>query len=450
MQGKHEIDMTTGSLSPKIMKFTIPFMFSGMLQTMFNAADNAVIGAFDGSNALAAVGSTGSITNFVINLFMGLAVGTNVVVSNSIGSNQKKTCEETIHTAMCLSLVLGIILGVASFLMTRVFLKFLNCPVEVMDLADIYLKIYFLGIPAISAYNFSSSILRSKGDTQRPLIYLSIAGVLNIVLNLILVIGFRMSTAGVGIATTVSQYLSAYLSVRALTKEEGFCRLDLKKLRIIPHRAALLMKIGIPASVQGLMFSISNISIQSSVNTFGPDAMAGVGAGASLNAIVWNTISAFGQASLAFTAQNYGAKKFDRIKKVYVWSMVLMIACWVVVVLLIQSNLETLLKLFVPNNEKALAYSKLSTRTLTSTYIIAGFMEITVGMIRGLGYSSVPAIISVFGICGIRFIWLVTAFKKFHTFLCLYISYPTTWAITTIALVIYFAMVYKKVVKIHK
>lgn len=449
MQGKHEIDMTTGSLPPKILKFTIPFMFSGMLQTMFNAADNAVIGAFDGSNALAAVGSTGSITNFVINLFMGLAVGTNVVISNSIGSNQKKTCEETIHTAMCLSLVLGIILGIASFLMTRVFLKFLNCPAEVMDLADIYLKIYFLGIPAISAYNFSSSILRSKGDTQRPLIYLAVAGVVNIVLNIILVIGFHMSTAGVGIATTVSQYLSAYLSVRALTKEEGFCRLDLKKLRIIPHRAAILMKIGIPASVQGLMFSISNISIQSSVNTFGPDAMAGVGAGASLNAIVWNTISAFGQASLAFTGQNYGAKKFDRIKKVYLWSMVLMIACWAVVVLLIQSNLEPLLKLFVPHNEKALAYSKLSTRTLTSTYIIAGFMEITVGMIRGLGYSSVPAIISVFGICGIRFIWLVTAFKKFHTFLCLYISYPTTWAITTVGLLIYFSMVYKKLIKAH-
>lgn len=449
MQGKHEIDMTTGSIAPKIMKFTIPFMLSGILQTLFNAADNAVIGAFEGSNELAAVGSTGSITNFVINLFMGLAVGTNVVVSRSIGAKQQKTCEETVHTAMLLSLITGIVLGAAGFVFTRTFLTLLNCPGEVMDLAAIYLKVYFVGMPAISVYNFASSILRSKGDTKRPLVYLMIAGVVNIILNLILVIVFKLSTAGVGIATTASQYLSAYLCVRALTKEDGYCRLDLKKLRIVPHRASMILKIGIPASIQGLMFSISNISIQGSVNTFGADAMAGVGAGSNLNSIVWNTISAFGHASLAFTSQNYGAKKFDRIKKVYLWSIVLMIVCWLAVMVLILTNLETLLRVFLPDNEKALAFSKLSATTLTTTYIIAGFMEITVGMIRGLGYSSVPAVISVFGICGIRFVWLATVFQKWHTFLCLYISYPTTWAITTVMLLIYFAVIYKKLIKAH-
>ncbi len=449
MQRKHEIDMTTGSIAPKIMKFTIPFMLSGILQTLFTAADNAVIGAFEGSNELAAVGSTGSITNFVINLFMGLAVGTNVVLARGIGSKQQKTCEETVHTAMLMSIIIGIFLGAVGFFFTDTFLTLLNCPEEVLSLASIYLKIYFLGMPAISAYNFASSILRSKGDTKRPLIYLAVAGVLNVVLNLILVIVFRLSTAGVAIATTVSQILSAYLSIRALTKEDGFCRLELKKLRIVPHRASLILKIGIPASIQGLMFSISNISIQSSVNTFGADAMAGVGAGANLNSIVWNTISAFGHASLAFTGQNYGAKKLDRIKKVYLWSILLMIACWIVVMVLILTNLELLLKVFLPDNEKALAFSKISSSTLTTTYVIAGLMEITVGMIRGLGYSSVPAVISVFGICGIRFVWLATVFQKWHTFKCLYVSYPTTWAITTVMLLVYFAVIYKKVVKTH-
>ena len=292
-----------------------------------------------------------------------------------------------------------------------------------------------------------ASILRSKGDTKRPLIYLTVAGVLNVLLNLLLVIVFKLSTAGVAIATTISQYLSAYLSIRALTKEEGFCRLEFKKLRIVSHRATLILKIGIPASIQGLMFSISNISIQSSVNTFGADAMAGVGAGANLNSIVWNTISAFGQASLAFTSQNYGAKRLDRIKKVYLWSILLMIACWIVVMVLILTNLELLLKVFLPDNEKALAFSKISSSTLTTTYVIAGLMEITVGMIRGLGYSSVPAVISVFGICGIRFVWLATVFQKWHTFKCLYVSYPTTWAITTVMLLVYFGIVYKKVIK---
>ncbi len=450
MQGKHEIDMTTGSLAPKIMKFAIPYMLTGMLQIMFNAADNAVIGAFDGSNALAAVGSTGSITNFAVNLFMGLSVGTNVILSKAIGSSQKKMCEETVHTAMCLSFAIGIVLAFGGFFLARTFLGFLNCPAEVIDLADIYLKIYFMGMPAISAYNFSSSILRSKGDTQRPLIYLTVAGIVNVALNLLLVIVFKLSTAGVAIATTVSQYISAFLTIRALTKEEDVCRLVLRRLRIIPHVAVKLLKIGVPASIQGLMFSISNISIQGSVNTFGANAMAGVGAASSLNNIVWNTISAFGQASLAFTAQNYGAKKFDRIKRVYLWSIVLMAICWAVVTLVIRLNAVSLLKLFLPTNEHAMEYAKTSCLLLTTTYVVAGLMEVSVGMLRGLGFSAVPAVISVFGICGIRLVWLATAFKKFHTFICLYISYPTTWAVTTIALVIYFFFVYKKIIRIHR
>lgn len=447
MNGKHEIDMTTGALPPKILRFAIPYMLTGMLQIMFNAADNAVIGAFDGSNALAAVGSTGSITNFAVNLFMGLSVGTNVVLSKAIGSSQKKTCEEAVHTAMCLSIIIGVFLSFAGFFLARTFLGFLNCPAEVMDLADIYLKIYFLGMPAISAYNFSASILRSKGDTQRPLIYLSVSGVLNVVLNLILVIVFKLSTAGVAIATTVSQYLSAFLTLRALTRENDMCRLEIKRLRIVPHMAATLLRIGVPASIQGLMFSISNISIQGSVNTFGADAMAGVGAASSLNNIVWNTISAFGQSSLAFTGQNYGARKFKRIKLVYLWSVAIMIGCWALVAIVIRLNAEPLIKLFIPHNINALEYAKTSVFMLSMTYVIAGIMEINVGMLRGLGQSAIPAAISIFGICGIRILWVNTIFTKIHTFRCLYISYPVTWAVTALLLAVCLVVVYKKRIK---
>lgn len=450
MQGKHEIDMTTGALPPKIIKFTIPFMLSAMIQTMFNAADNAVIGAFDGSNALAAVGSTGSITSFAVNLFLGLSVGTNVLIANAIGSGNKKACEQSVHTSVTISLLIGVIVGALCFIFTGTFLNLLNCPEEVFDLAKIYLRTYFIGMPALSAYNFGAAILRSKGDTQRPLVYLVIAGILNVILNLILVIVFKLSTAGVGIATTVSQYLSAFLTLRALTKDEDDCKLIIKELRITRIVALKILKIGIPASIQGLMFSISNLSIQSSVNSFGADAMAGVGAGSSLNHIVYNSISAFGQSALAFTGQNYGARNFGRIKKVYMWNCILMLCSWAIVTLIVRLNTESLLRIFLPDNDNAMAYSRLSTKMLSLTYFLAGFMEVSVGMCRGLGRSTTPAVMSVFGICGIRLLWLATAFKKYHTFVCLYISYPVTWTITTIAVAIYFVLVYRKLLKHHQ
>jgi len=450
MRGKYEIDMTTGSLAPKIIKFTIPFMLSAMLQSFFNSADNAVIGAFDGSNALAAVASTGSITSFAVNLFLGFSVGTNVLVSNAIGAGNKTSCKKSVHTSVALSILIGIVLGILCFLLTRTFLTLLNCPDEVIDLADIYLKMYFIGMPALSVYNSGAAILRSMGDTRRPLVYLLIAGIVNVVLNLVLVIGFDMSTAGVGIATTVSQYLSATLIIITLMKEKSVCHLDIKELKISLPVVSKILRIGIPASVQGLMFSISNLSIQSAVNTFGANAMAGVGGASNINSLMYNSVSSFSHAALAFTGQNYGARKFDRIKKVYMWSNILMLMSWALFAIIVLPNAQFIIRIFLPTNDKAMEFAKISVYTLSTTYFIAGFMEVAIGMARGLGHSTVPAVVSVFGICGIRLVWLETIFKKVPTVSCLYISYPVTWFVTFVAVALYFVYVYKKLLKEHK
>lgn len=445
MSVKNEINMTEGRIMPKILQFTIPLILSGLLQMAFNAADNIVVGQFAGSNALAAVSSTGSITNFVINLFIGLSVGTNMILSNAVGAGNKKTCEETVHTSITLGLLLGVLVGTLAIALCPWIMELLNVPDTIKPLTAKYLNIYFLGAPAILVYNYGSAIMRSTGDTKRPMYYLMFAGVVNVVLNLILVIRFKMSTAGVAIATTVSQYISALLILYAIRKSDGMCKFNFRKMRIVPQKVWLLVKYGIPASIQSLMFSISNISIQTCVNGFGPDAMAGCGSASNIESFVYIITNSVSQATLAFCGQNYGAHKIKRVRKV-ITRCIIFTSLLTIINMSYSIFLSTpLLKVFIPANETAIGYGIQKLSITAYSYILCALMEVFTGALRGLGKSLMPAIISIVGICGLRLLWIATVFEKMPTLLCLYATYPVTWGVTALMQGICLMIVYRKI-----
>lgn len=447
MNIKNEINMTEGRIMPKILRFTIPLILSGLLQMAFNAADNVVIGQFSGSNALAAVSSTSSITNFVINLFIGLSVGTNMILSNAIGAGNRKTCEETVHTSITLGLVLGVIVGAVAIACCPVILKLLNVPEEIRPLTANYLNIYFLGAPAILVYNYGSAIMRSTGDTKRPMYYLMFSGTVNVILNLILVIRFDMSTAGVAIATTVSQYISAIMILYAIRKSDGMCRFNFRKMRIVPQKVWLLVKYGVPASIQSLMFSISNISIQTCVNGFGPDAMAGCGSASNIESFVYIITNSVSQATLAFCGQNYGAHNIKRVRKI-ITRCIILTSLLTIINMSYSIFLSTpLLKIFVPDNPAAVNYGIQKLSITAYSYILCALMEVFTGALRGLGKSLMPAVISILGICGLRLLWIATVFKKIPTLMCLYATYPVTWGVTAIIQGICLWAVYGKIKK---
>ena len=448
MSPKNEINMTEGRIMPKILQFTIPLILSGLLQLAFNAADNVVVGQFAGSDALAAVSSTGSITNFVINLFIGLSVGTNMILSNAIGAGNKRTCDETVHTSITLGVVLGVLVGTFAILLCPWILELLNVPERIKPLTAKYLNIYFLGAPAILVYNYGSAIMRSTGDTKRPMYYLIFAGVVNVTLNLILVIGFNLDTAGVAIATTISQYISALLILYAIRKNDGMCKFNFRRMRIVPGKVWLLVKYGIPASIQSLMFSVSNISIQTCVNGFGPDAMAGCGSASTVESFVYIITNSVSQAALAFCGQNFGAHKIQRVRKVIT-------RCIIFTSLLTIINMsysiflsKPLLGIFIPDNPEAMSYGIQKLSVTAYSYILCALMEVFTGTLRGLGKSLMPAVISIVGICGLRLLWIATVFEKIPTLLCLYTTYPVTWGVTAVIQGICLWIVYRKIKKV--
>ena len=314
----YEIDMCNGPLTGKLLRFAIPLMFSGILQLLFNAADIIVAGRFAGHQALAAVGSTSSLINLLVNVFIGLSVGTNVLCANYIGAKQEKAVSETVHTSVLLSLICGVILIFIGVLLARPLLTLMGTPEDVLNQATLYMRIYFVGMPATMLYNFGAAILRAVGDTKRPLYFLFASGVVNVILNLIFVIVFHLGVAGVAIATVISQCISALLVLRCLIHEEGMYRLHLNKLKIHKNRLILMIRIGLPAGMQGAIFSISNVLIQSSVNSFGSVAMAGNTAASNIEGFIYTAMNAFHQTSISFTSQNYGAGKKKRITRILI------------------------------------------------------------------------------------------------------------------------------------
>lgn len=440
---KYEMDMCNGPLFNKLIIFSIPLILSGMLQLLFNAADIVVVGQFAGETALAAVGCTSSLTNLLVNVFIGLSIGANVLVARFYGAGQKKELDEMIHTAIATSIIAGVILIFAGFFLSRPALALMGTPDDVIDQSVLYMRIYFAGMPAMMLYNFGSAVLRAIGDTKRPLYYLLFAGVINVVLNLIFVIYFHMDVAGVALATVISQIVSAVLVIRCLIKNDGIVRLYLNRLRIVPDKLLKMIRIGVPAGLQGAMFSISNVLIQSSINSFGSIAMAGNTAALNIEGFIYTAMNALHQGAVSFTGQNFGAHKFKRIAKIALICEGMVVAVGIFLSIVVLFFAEPLLSLY-SDGAKVIAYGADRLQVICSTYFLCGMMDVMVGILRGMGYAIAPMIVSLTGVCALRVVWIYTVFEEYRTLKVLYLSYPVTWTITFIIQLIMFLIIYKK------
>lgn len=443
MKKSYEINMCEGPILGKVLIFSIPLMLSGILQLLFNAADVIVVGRFAGSQSLAAVGSTSALINLLINVFMGFSVGVNVLVARYYGGRKERDVSETVHTAVTLSLVCGLILVAVGLALTRPLLELMGTPDDVIDKAVLYMQIYFIGMPANMLYNFGSAILRAVGDTKRPLYYLSAAGVVNVILNLISVIIFHMDVAGVALATIISQAISAVCVLRCLMRHESCLKIRLGELKIHKEKLMGIVKVGLPAGMQGAIFSISNVLIQSSVNSFGSIAMAGNTAAQNIEGFIYNAMVAVYQANLSFTSQNYGAGKFSRINRImFICIGVVSVVGFSIGVLAYGAG-TSLLSIYSSDPE-VIAYGMTRLQIIGLTYFTCGIMDTMVGSIRGIGYSVLPMLVSLTGACLFRIIWIFTIFRWSHTLLTLYISYPASWVLTATAHIVCFFLIRKK------
>ena len=443
---KYEIDMCSGPLLGKIMIFYVPLMLSGVLQLLFNAADIVVVGRFAGNEALAAVGSTGSLTNLIVNLFIGLSVGTNVLVARFYGAKQDGELTETVQTAIATAMAGGIILIFLGFFLSKPALGWMGTPDNVIEHSVLYMRIYFIGMPFMMVYNFGSAVLSAVGDTKRPLYYLLIAGVINVILNLIFVIAFSMGVAGVAAATVISQAVSAALVVRCLIRTDSAYRLELQGIKIVPDKLLKMIQIGVPAGMQGALFSISNVLIQSSVNSFGSVAMAGNTAGSNIEGFVYTAMNAFHQAAISFSGQNYGARKYKRISRVLLICELLVLGVGIVLGNAAYLLGGTLLKLYTVDPE-VIQYGILRMRIICTTYCLCGMMDVAVGALRGMGYAIMPMLVSLTGACLFRVVWIYTVFQSYRTLECLYISYPISWGLTFAVHMVCFVIAFGRLLK---
>ena len=430
------MDMLKGSLWDKILIFTLPIAASSILQQLFNSADVAVVGHFAGSQALAAVGSNSQVISLIINVFLGLSVGANVVIANLLGEGKTKNIREAVHTAISVSFISGFVLIFVGFVLARPILTLMGTPEDVLESAIFYLRIYFAGMPFIMLYNFGSAILRSKGDTQRPLYALIVAGVLNLVLNLIFVICFKMNVGGVGLATLISNAISSILVLIFLLREKSELRVDLRKLCINRTYLLRMIKIGVPAGLQGMVFNFSNVLIQGAINGFGSSAMAGSAAGQNYEFFTFYVVSAFNQTTVTFTSQNMGARQYDRCKKIFK-------LCWLYSV----SIVAVMLTLFVVFREffvglctvdpLAIEYGCIRILVVETFDCLICNYEIGASAMRAMGHSLLPAVETIFGVCVLRIVWILTVFAHFkkileplESFAVLMAVYPVSWIIT--------------------
>lgn len=431
-------DLTSGPLTIKIIKFIIPLMLTGILQLLYNAADSIVVGHYDGSSALAAVSSVGALINLLVNAFMGLSVGAAVVVAQDYGAKDYEGVSKTVHTSYLISIIGGIVVGAIGLIFSRQFLIWMESPEDVLPLSTEYLMIYFAGTPANMAYNFGASILRSVGDTKRPLYFLTISGLVNVVLNLVLVIVFHMGVAGVAYATIISQILSAVMVIVYMMKSKDCVRFVPKNMRIYGDKLKKMLYIGLPAGFQGTVFSLSNVVIQSAVNSFGSLVMAGNGAASSLEGFTYTAMNSVYQASLTFVGQNVGAKKYDRINKVQGVCLVLVTIIGLVFGVTTYCLGEPLLSIYLPNDPEAIPYGIIRMSYIALPYFLCGMMEVMVGGQRGMGMSFIPMINALLGSCVLRIVWISTVFAADPTLFTLYISYPISWAVTTLAHTVFY------------
>ena len=438
--------MLEGPLLSNILTYTIPIILTSILQLLFNAADLVVVGRFCGSISVAAVGATGSLTNLIVNFFIGLSVGTGVTVAQSIGAGDYNTTHRTVHTALPAALACGVLLTFIGVLFSETFLSLMGTPENVLPLSSTYMKIYFAGITFAMVYNFCASILRAAGDTKSPLIYLTIAGIINVILNVIFVTVFHMNVAGVALATTISQGVSAVLVVIALMKRHDACRFTFSNMRFYKAEFFKIVRIGLPAGIQSSLFAISNVIIQSSINSFGDVFMSGNAAAGNIEGFVYVIMNAFHQTALNFIGQNIGAKNYGRTHKI------LWISIGSVFVAGLASGITTylfgpqLLSIYITDSPQAIAYGVTRLAYLCLPYCICGLMDVSTGALRGMGSSVPPMIISILGVCGIRIGWIYTIFSipRFHTPECLFLSYTVSWTVSFLIQLLAFYIVFRR------
>lgn len=443
---KNEIDMCNGPLFGKVLIFSLPLMLSGILQLLYNAADVAVVGRFAGSQSLAAVGSTGSLINLMTNLFIGLSVGASVVVARNLGAHNFRKAHDAVHTAIAISLVAGTVTLAIGVSLSKVFLSLMDTPDDVIDLATLYMRIYFVGMPGLMVYNFGASILRAMGDTVRPLWFLTISGLVNVLLNLMFVCVFHMDVAGVALATIISQYISAILVVICLLKLDNCCHLSIKEIAFHKTEVTEMLKVGLPAGVQSSLFSVSNVLIQSSINSFGSTVMAGNAAASNIEGFTYIAMNSVYQASLTFTSQNVGAKKPERISRVAVVCLFIVTAVGLVLGSLSCFFGEALLKIY-STDAAIIPYGMVRLRYICLPYFLCGVMEVFVGLLRGMNCSTIPMIVSVFGSCVFRVLWVYTAFRAYPTQETLYIAYIISWALCSAIHFICYLIIKKRLTK---
>lgn len=438
--------MLEGPLFPSIIRYTTPIILTSLLSLAFNAADMIVVGRFCGSISVASVGATGSLNNLLINFFIGLSTGCGVTVAHAIGAGEEQAVSKTVHTAIPTALICGVILTITGIFFSEDLLILMGTPENLLPLSALYMKIYFCGVFFSMVYNFCAAILRAAGDTKSPLLFLFISGIVNVVLNLVFVIVFHMDVAGVALATAISSALSAVLVVIALMRRTDACKLYLNKLRIYKEQILKILRIGLPAGINSSLFAISNVLIQSSVNSFGDILVTGNSAAGSIEGFVYVCMNAYAQTSVNFVGQNHGAHQYNRVIK----SMLTCLACvtltGITLSIITYSFAPQLLSLYITDSPDAIAYGVLRMGYVCLPYFLCGIMDVTTSALRGIGASVTPMFISVLGVCGIRIGWLMTLFQlpQFHTPDGLYVSYPISWFITFLIEFIVFLFIFKK------
>lgn len=445
-----DVDMTTGPFFSKIMRYTIPIILTSILQLLFNAADLIVVGQVCGELYLGAVGATGSLVSLNVNFFIGLSIGAGVCIAQSVGSGDEDAIQKALHTAVMTALCSGAILTVVGTLGARTFLSWMETPEEIIDLSATYLKIYFSGIIPILLYNYCASILRAVGDTKSPFLYLSLAGVLNVVMNLIFVLAFDMNVDGVAWATVLSQVFACCMIFRKLARRKDACRLRLKKLRFHKEQLGRMLGIGIPAGLQSSLFAISNVLIQSSINSFGALAVSGTAAAGNIESFVYVTMHSFSQTATNFVGQNIGAKKHENVPKIMRICLAWVVICGLGLGIIINLFAKPLLAIYLTDAPE-LAYKTASMRLLTVClpYFLCGVMDVATGTLRGMGKSVAPMFMTVVGVCGVRVLFIFTLFRLalFHSLPVLFLTYPISWTLTFLAELAYYNVVRKKMLR---
>jgi putative MATE family efflux protein len=440
---RKNVDMLEGNLWSNILLFAVPLMISGILQLLFNAIDMIVVGKFSGSTSMAAVSSTGSLISLITNLFIGLSVGSSVCVARRIGKREYESVYKAVQTSVMIAMIFGVVLMFIGIIFSGTFLRMMGSPEDVISLSTLYLRVYFLGMPATMTYNFCSAILRARGDTRRPLIALTIAGFLNATMNLFFVTVFRMDVAGVGLASALSNYVSAFIVIRALVKDESYTHLELKKLFIDKEALLEIVKVGIPAGLQSTVFAISNVAIQSSVNSFGKIIMAGNGAAGSIADFVYTVMNSFYQTCLTFTSQNMGAGNVKRCLKILGVCLCLVAAFGIAIGNTVYFFGDPLLHIYSDDAE-VIAAGLIKLAIFCQPYFICGMMDVFVGALRGMGASIFPMITSLLGSCAFRLVWIATYFKAHRSIEVLYYSYPLSWTLTMLVHMMTYLIVYRR------